>query len=197
MRIGEINKDNYMQYSKLLSTLTGGKKNANAPGNVAINRGIGKTDAFGQERVFGADGYETKESIDRRLKKIQLAHPDGSYGIPGMDITGKDPSSWQKIIDVSDDVREKMISIARKDFVNNYGMSDGEEESAAIKKYLWTLPEDKRLSASWTLQQIYRQEAQRLADIVKSKVPGWQYGEPFDRTILTCLPSGSIFDVNI
>ena len=177
MRIGEINKDNYMHYSKLLSNLTGGKQNANA--------------------LPTPQRELSKAEVDAIVRKAQLAHPDGSYGIPGMDVTDKAPSSWQKIIDVSDDARAEMIDIARKDFIKNYGGSDGEEMSAAIKKYLWTLPEDKRLGASWTLQQVYLNEALRLGDIVKAKIPSWQYGEPFDRSILADSLSGSIVDTKV
>jgi len=147
MRIGDINKDNYESFARLL-----GIKNAKAP---VIDRGVNKTDAY----VY--------------------------YGIPGMDITGKDPSSWQKIVDVSDDVRAKMIDIARKDFINNYGMSDGEEMNAVIRKYVLSIPENQRPSAAWTLAQINVNESQRLYNIVKEKNPSWQNGEPFDRSILT------------
>ena len=174
MRIGEINKDNYMQYSKLLSNLTGGKKNA----NVLPTR----------QREL------TKAEVDAIVRKAQLAHPDGSYGLPGMDITNKNPSEYQKIVDVPDDLREKIIGIARKDFINKYGMTDGEELHAEIRKYLWSIPEGQRNSAAYTLSEVFRDESQRLTDIVKSKMPGWKNGEPFDRSILAGYLSGSIVD---
>ena len=46
------------------------------------------------------------------------------------------------------------------------------------------VPEDERLSVAWTLNQIRLEEAQRLADKVRTINPDWQYGEPFDTSIL-------------
>ena len=179
MRIGDINRNNYTEYAKLFSTLTGGKSNKATP------------EPFGQRRLL------TYDEIEERLRPFRLADPI-HYGMPGCDITGKDPSSWQKIVDVSDDIREKMINVARKDFLNNYGLTDGKEMGDIGSKYLLSLPENKRLSAGWTVLEIFRNESQRLTDIVKSKIPGWKNGEPFDRSIFADYLSGSsIYDTKI
>lgn len=169
MRIGETNQSNYMEYLKLLS-----KKNNN-------------------KSSTQSSGSTNEADI---VRKYQLADPE-HYGIPGMDITGKNPSDWQRIVDVSDDIRDKITNLARKEFINNYGMSDGEELSALKREYVLSLPENERLSASWTLERIFIDESLRLADIVKSQTPDWQAGQAFDRSILADYISGNNFDIKV
>ena len=54
------------------------------------------------------------------------------------------------------------------------------------------VPEKDRVHAVRTLTNIHRAEAIRLEDFVKSRVPGWQVGQPFD---LTC--ASTSFDTGI
>lgn len=71
----------------------------------------------------------------------------------------------------SDDIKEKIINLARKEFLNNYGMTDGEELSSLTRKYVLSLPEKERSSAAWTLGQMFSNESARLHDVVKSNNP--------------------------
>ena len=60
----------------------------------------------------------------------------------------------------------------------------GNELGDTIKSYYKQIPPSDRANASWTLQQIHREEAYRLCDFVRSRIPGWQIGQRFDTSIL-------------
>lgn len=113
---------------------------------------------------------------------------------PGMDITGR--SDWKKIVEVSADIKEKVIQQTRKNFINGFGMIDERSESfnELIKKHAQTLPVDERASAMWTLTQIKTEEAQKLVDIVREHNPIWKHGEPFDSSIFDDYFSSTGFD---
>ena len=121
------------------------------------------------------------------------------YEDPWMDITNRSPSEWQRIISVDQDVADQIRSMVREDFVKRYGMTDGSPEhvndrSNLIKQYTKTLPGEQRLPATWTLEQIISQEAERLKEITLEKDPSWTYGKPFDPSILEQESSKSHFE---
>lgn len=111
------------------------------------------------------------------------------YEDPWMDITNRSPSEWQKIIPVDKDVAAQLRSMVREDFVKRYGMTDGSPEhindrANLIKNYTKTLPGEQRLPATWTLEQVVNDEAERLKSIILKHDPSWTYGKPFDTSIL-------------
>lgn len=164
MRIGEINQSNYTEFTKLFIK----NNNTNWPASKSTTQSPKKSD----------------DEINENMVN--------QFGLKGMSLHYRDDNG-QKIIAVSDDIREKMNNLARREFVDNYGMSDGEEKSSLVGKYLASVPENERCYAAWTIDQIYLNEAQRLTDYVKETIPGWQHGKAFDRNILTdVLSNGSI-----
>lgn len=116
---------------------------------------------------------------------------------PGMDITGL--SDWKKIVEVSDDIKEKVIQQTRRNFINGFGMVNDESENfnEFIKKHAQTLSVDKRASTMWTLTQIKTGEAQKLVDIVREHNPTWKHGEPFDPSIFKNYFSYTGFDKRV
>lgn len=113
---------------------------------------------------------------------------------PGMDITGRDPSSY-KIVPVSDEVRNALVENARNEFLNGFGMSDGERMSAISREYIQSVPPEDRIDVSWTLGQIHLEEARRLGSLAKSAVPGWKPGDPFDQDMMRDLFTKGGMDV--
>ena len=110
------------------------------------------------------------------------------YEDPWMDITNRSPSEWQKIIPVDKDVADQLRGMVREDFVKRYGMTDGSPEhindrANLIKNYTKTLPGKQRLPATWTLEQVINDEAERLKSIILKHDPSWTYGKPFDTSI--------------
>lgn len=104
------------------------------------------------------------------------------YGTPGMSLN--DAGDYQKMVPVDEDVAQQVRQIAFDHMKNGYGVSDGEDVSAAIRDYTLSLPPEERLSASWTLNEIFHSEARRLGEFVHSQDPGWDWGKPFDAGIL-------------
>ena len=67
---------------------------------------------------------------------------------------------------------------------NVYGVSDGEDISKVIRDYTMSLAPEQRLSASWTLNELFHSEAARLGEYVHQQDPDWDWGKPFDTSIL-------------
>ena len=117
----------------------------------------------------------------------QLAQQQGKahvnpYGTPGMSLN--DAGDYQKMVPVDEGVVRQVKQIAFDHMKNGYGVSDGEDISKVIRDYAMSLPPEKRLSASWTLNEIFHSEAARLGEYVHQQDPGWDWGKPFDTSIL-------------
>jgi hypothetical protein len=168
MRIGQVNQENYKDFLKIL-----GVKNP---------KGLEKLNGEGNGKKADGQNYyrSDEESIALAVKAGLIL--EGMGGRDGDD-------SYKKIVDVSDSVREKIINHVRQVFIANsngsISASQGDERGAIIKDYLKTLPPSERLSASWTLQQIGREEAERINDYIKSQSPGWSTTQSFNTKILT------------
>ena len=104
------------------------------------------------------------------------------YGTPGMSLN--DAGDYRKIVPVDEGVARQVRQIAFDHMKNGYGVSDGEDISKVIRDYTMSLAPEKRLSASWTLNEIFHSEAARLGDYVHQHDPSWDWGKPFDTSIL-------------
>lgn len=151
-------------------------------------------------KLFSKNKDVKSLSLKAQVEKtapIAVDPEDSERIMPGMSIHNKSISELQKTTDVSNEVREKIINTIRKDFINNYGMSDGEKYRAIAVEYIKSRPPEERLAVSWTLDRIFGEEGKRLGEIVREKISSWQPGQPFDRSILADAASGSIFDKKI
>ena len=111
-----------------------------------------------------------------------VSHPDAPDD--GLDITGMTAADFH-MIPVSKEAEQAMKDIAFDHMKRYYGMSGtGNELGDTIKSYYKQIPTSDRANASWTLQQINREEVYRLYDFVRSRIPGWQIGQKFDTSIL-------------
>ena len=104
------------------------------------------------------------------------------YGTPGMSLNHA--GDYRKIVSVDQGVVQQVKQIAFNHMKNGYGVSDGEDISKVIRDYTMSLAPEKRLSASWTLNEIFHGEAVRLGEFVHQQDPGWDWGKPFDTSIL-------------
>ncbi|MCI8843440.1 MAG: hypothetical protein HFF08_04935 [Oscillospiraceae bacterium] len=104
------------------------------------------------------------------------------YGTPGMSLNHA--GDYRKIVSVNQGVVQQVKQIAFNHMKNRYGVSDGEDISKVIRDYTMSLAPEKRLSASWTLNEIFHGEAVRLGEFVHQQDPGWDWGKPFDTSIL-------------
>jgi len=164
MRIGEITKDNYKDYARLLGVKT----------SKALDKMLGN-DEQSVQRDF------SHEACEARLVALGYIE-EGELGREG-DV------SHQRIVPVPDSIRQAVIDKVREIFVKNgNGMAtakQGDEQAALAKSYWKTLPKNERGPAAWTLDKIEQAEAQRIGDYLKSQIPGWNWGQSFDTDILT------------
>ena len=104
------------------------------------------------------------------------------YGTPGMSLN--DAEDYRKMVPVDEGIAQKVRQIAFDHMKNGYGVSNGEDISKVIHDYTMSLIQERRLGASWTLNEIFHNEATRLGDFVHQHDPGWDWGKPFDTSIL-------------
>ena len=117
------------------------------------------------------------------LTRQQQGQPHvNPYGTPGMSLN--DVGDYRKIVPVDEGVVRQVKQIAFNHMKNGYGVSDGEDISKVIRDYTMSLAPEKRLSASWTLNEIFHSEATRLGEYVHQQDPSWDWGKPFDTSIL-------------
>lgn len=168
MRIGEITKDNYTDYIKMF----GGKN----PQSL--------------EEMWGKDKKTTgtEKSIPNK--------DTNTFGVSGMDITGMTAADF-KIVKVSDEIKEQLTSLAKKVFLDNNGMNDGEEMSALMRKYIASTPEKDRKHVAYTLHQVWYDEYKQIEDTVKETIPGWKPGKAFDRDFVDELISKGGLDIKV
>ena len=175
MRIGELTKDNYMQYMKLF-----GAKSSKI-----------LDDLWDKDKAAEAEFDHSYEARNARL--VAAGHEDGMLIREG-------DESWRKIVPVSDDIKNKLIATAKRQFLTNgNGMlaeGDGDEIGAMMKAYRANIPPSERLSVTWTLGQIVSRERDRLVGFLRANDPTWNVGEFFDKSIFDNYVSGGI-DIKI
>ena len=104
------------------------------------------------------------------------------YGTPGMRLNNA--GDYRKIVPVDENVAQQVRQIAFDHMKNGYGVSDGEDISQVIRDYTMSLAPEQRLSASWTLNELFHSEAARLGEYIHQHDPDWDWGKPFDTSIL-------------
>lgn len=104
-----------------------------------------------------------------------------------------DADDYRKMVPVDESAVKQVKDIAMAHMKQGFGTSDGEDISSAIRSYVMTLAPEERLSASWTLNEIFHREATRLGEYVHQADPSWTWGKPFDTSILDGYTSGVDF----
>jgi len=188
MRIGQVNQDNYKDYLKILGIknpksldiLEKGKRSEKGAGSIS-----GANIANGEPMHNGRTRKETEAEL------IRLGYVE----MEGMIIWEDDDGSWKKIVDVPDYLKQDIIDEARRIFkTNGDGMlhdCDADKTLSSVKDYILSLPPSERLSASWTLEQVFQAENQRMVDYVKASDPSWTFGQKINSDILKNIASGN------
>ena len=136
----------------------------------------------------------------------------GGVVVPGMyhGEDGKvDRSTWQQLIPVSDDMRQKMFDNVKREFIQENGISNGDttKRSQIFREYQLSVKKEDRAKGTWTLQQYEGKYRSAMYAAVKAANPKWEPGQPFDPSILdsvtresvesTPMKSGSTLDMKI
>lgn len=123
-----------------------------------------------------------QQRIGEISQKTQGKSHVNPYGTPGMSLNNG--GDYRKIVPVDENVAQKVRQLAFDHMKNGYGVSDGEDISQIIRDYTMSLAPEQRLSASWTLNELFHSEATRLGEYVHQQDPDWDWGKPFDTGIL-------------
>ena len=111
-----------------------------------------------------------------------------------MDITGKDPSEWHKIVEVSEKGRQSMFDMVKREFIQEQGIANGDttQRSEVFAAYQKSIPKADRLTATWTLGQYERQYNKAMYEAVRASNPDWEPGQYFDPSILDGITRESV-----
>jgi hypothetical protein len=121
----------------------------------------------------------------------------GGVVVPGM-YHGKDGtedrSTWQQIISVSDEARQKMFDNVKREFIQENGISNGDttKRSKIFKEYQLSVKKEDRAKGTWTLQQYEGKYRSAMYAAVKAANPDWEPGQPFDSSILDSVTRESV-----
>lgn len=140
--------------------------------------------------------YEGDEELAIRNLMGQLDE-DGDrincYGVSGMDVTGKDPSAWKKIIPISETARQDMLETALQEYIRYNGMGDGNSDRTAVfTRYQLSVKKSDHLPGTWTPEQYERCYDRASYTIVKDADPNWQPGQRFDFSLLDGITRESV-----
>lgn len=125
---------------------------------------------------------QQQERIGKISQKNQGKPHVNPYGTPGMSLNNA--GDFRKIVPVNENVAQQVRQIALDHMKNGYGVSDGEDISQVIRDYTMSLAPEQRLSVSWTLNELFHNEAARLGEYIHQHDPDWDWGKPFDTSIL-------------
>lgn len=174
MRIGEINKGNYMQFASLFSNINGGMTSFKSP----------------------FDSFSSKEKIAANRAKYLDENGEiiNSYGVSGMCIKGKDPSEYRIITGVSEEGKQKLFDMVKSEFIDNDGVLNGDttRKSEVYAEYQKSIVREDRLKATWTLGELEQEYRDALIDKVKAANPDWEIGDKFDSSILEHVSRASV-----
>ena len=121
----------------------------------------------------------------------------GGVVVPGMyhGEDGKvDRSTWQQLIPVSDDMRQKMFDNVKREFIQENGISNGDttKRSQIFREYQLSVKKEDRAKGTWTLQQYEGKYRSAMYAAVKAANPKWEPGQPFDPSILDSVTRESV-----
>ncbi len=129
-----------------------------------------------------------RDTVIRNMMRQFDADGDllNGWGVAGMDKTGKPEGYGQEIISVSEEHRQKMFDMVKREYIAENGVSNGDttKRSEVFRDYQLSVSKEKRLKGTWTLQQYEGQYRVAMHRAVSAANPNWKPGQPFDASIL-------------
>lgn len=148
--------------------------------------------------------YELLGGREAHMRNVmQNYNSDGDFigpngvVVPGMyhGEDGKvDRSTWQQMIPVSDEMRQKMFDNVKREFIQENGISNGDttKRSQIFREYQLSVKKEDRAKGTWTLQQYEGKYRSAMYAAVKAANPKWEPGQPFDSRILDSITRESV-----
>lgn len=147
--------------------------------------------------------YELLGGREAHMKNVMKNfNSDGDFTAGGLVVPGMyhgrdgtvDRSTWQQIINVSDDARQKMFDNVKREFIQENGISNGDttKRSQVFREYQLSVKKEDRAKGTWTLEQYEGKYRSAMYQAVKAATPNWQPGQPFDPGILDSVTRESV-----
>ncbi len=116
-----------------------------------------------------------------------------SHGVAGMDATGKGTSQHQ-LISVSEEYRQKMFDLVKKEFIRENGVANGDttDRTSVFTEYQQSLKVEDRLKGTWSLEQYEKQYWSAFYHAAKANDPNWLPGRPLDPSVLNSITRESV-----
>ena len=135
------------------------------------------------------EGISEKREYEHFINLLKEYDEEGYryniFGVSGMDATGKDSSSFHKLIEIPWEYRERLFEYEKERLMDSYGLSwDDSKREKIYRDCQLSFNAADRLECSWTLGQYDRVYVAALLSTVEQSTPGWEYGEAFDTTVL-------------
>jgi hypothetical protein len=88
-------------------------------------------------------------------------------------------------VDLPESVTQQIKNAALRSAKDGYGVNDRDDLSSLVKSYIRTVPVDKRLATSRTMQRTWFDEVDRIGQYIHSQDPSWKvWGQKYDLGIL-------------
>lgn len=185
--------------------------NNNYYGNGSVNKGSTQyknvvknelADIIAEEAMMSPEEkmlYELLGGREAHMKnRMKLYDSDGNllngYGVAGMCVNGKSLSECHQIINISDEYRQKMFELTKKEYIRENGVANGDttQRTSLYTEFQKSIKIDDRLKGSWTLGQYEKAYTKAFYNAVKASNPNWQIGQPFDASVLDNVTRESI-----
>jgi hypothetical protein len=104
---------------------------------------------------------------------------DPTTGLAGLDATNIPISQRHVIIDVDEKNRQEMFDNAKREFLQENGIANGDttRRSEVFQNYQRSVGKSDRLKGSWTLEQYERQYNKAFYEAAKAADPSWEPGK--------------------
>jgi hypothetical protein len=148
-----------------------------------INTNSKQYKAVIKQMMSNANGamYTNIQGIKNLMKNYDK---DGDYidpttGLAGLDATNIPISQRHVIIDVDEKNRQEMFDNAKREFLQENGIANGDttRRSEVYQNYQRSVGKADRLKGSWTLEQYERQYNKAFSDAAKAADPSWKPGK--------------------
>lgn len=115
-------------------------------------------------------------------------------GVAGMCMNGKSLSECHQIIGVSEEYRQKMFDLVKREYIQENGIANGDttKRGSLYTEFQKSIKIDDRLKGTWTLGQYEKAYTRAVYNAVKAANPNWKPGQSFDSGILKNITRESV-----
>lgn len=125
-------------------------------------------------------GYTNIQAIKNRMRYYDADgdHINQAFGVSGLTVTDKNRAGKNRIISISEDIRNEMFELTKREFLQENGAPNGEttRRSDIYRKMYPATAKQDRLAAGHTLSEYEKQYLQAFKDAVKAIDPKWEEG---------------------